>query len=96
MSSEIIFRYELDGVGTKILRMPEGAEIIHFGMRLSERYFSLWAKMSFPQKERVLRKFRIIPTGQDFSVLEGETLKYIQTCIIPNEEVWHLFEVLPE
>lgn len=93
MSSEIIYRYKFRFPGRAYISMPKDAEIIHFGFKPSEDIFSMWAKMKYPTGKDVNRGFYIAETGRAINSVGNESFKYISSCIIPNEEVWHLFEI---
>ncbi len=81
----VIYKYPLSPIDTNILRMPEGAKVIHLGSQ--DNQLMLWAIVQEGSPLET-RQFNIYGTGHR---VKGELGEYIGTVQI-HPFVWHVFE----
>ncbi len=80
----VIWKYPLSLTGTNILRMPEGAKVIHLGSQ--DNQLILWAIVD-EESPLETRQFNIYGTGQPMT---SEVEQYLGTVQI-DSLVWHVF-----
>ena len=74
--------------------MPIDSQIIKFDYQKGMwDIFRVWAIVD-ADKPLCVRRFSIYGTG--FEIDPGLNLKHIETILIDDRYVWHLFEVLPD
>jgi len=85
----IIWKYEIPIKHSIDLILPDGAEILHFGMQYSKP--RLWILVN-TTNEKVERHFRIIGTGHE---IVDDNLHYIGTVKMKEgTRIYHLFELV--
>ena len=86
-----IWKYPIQCVGTQIIELPEGAEILTAQLQREMGRLCLWVKVD-TEKPKVIRSIRIYGTGHP---IEQEKLKYISTYQVADGMlVFHVFEEL--
>lgn len=83
-----IWKFSLALEGLISLNMPEGAEILHFGMQGNVP--TIWALVN-EERPAAVRSFQLMGTGHELVELDGFPPAYIGTCF-HGPYVWHLFE----
>jgi hypothetical protein len=83
-----VYKYELQQIDDYIgLELPEGAQILHFGIQNNRLMIWALVESDNPNKRRI---FRMAGTGH--SIIEKNPL-HIGT-VFDGPFVWHLFEVV--
>jgi hypothetical protein len=84
-----IYKYELPLTFDLIeLELPSIMQIINVG-QMNERLF-FWALVDI-DSDLTKRYFKIVPTGDE--ITNPDSFYIIQTVIMPNGYVWHVFEI---
>ena len=88
----VIYKYRLDVGQIDPIMLPRDAEVLRVAQQSGE--ITMWVKLSL-YAEKVARNFRVLGTGMQFSVPDGQDARYCGTAFV-GVYVWHVFEIVSE
>ena len=87
---KVIYKYPLAITDCPVVSLPKDATIVKVGNQGDSLF--IWAVVD-DTSEEVARNFRIFGTGHP--IPDDESLIFIDTVLMPNGLVWHIFSLTP-